>query len=99
MLCWMNGCDGVPSKNHQLNKIAANLRAGCGPCGLCGQSIDYSLPHDDEMAFTIEHIHPRSTHPHLATDPGNCVSAHARCNKRRGNGAYAPSLGVVSEPF
>lgn len=89
----------MPSKTAALHKIAANLREARGPCWICGQAIDYSLPHDDPNAFTVEHIHPRSTHPHLINDPGNAVAAHARCNKARGNKAYAPSLGALSEDW
>lgn len=89
----------MPSKTAALRKIAENLRLARGNCWLCGQPIDYTLPHDDDNAFTVEHIHPRSTHPHLVDDPGNCVPAHARCNKARGNKAYAPSLGSLSEDW
>lgn len=89
----------MPSRNAALNRIAANLRAARGPCFICGQPIDYTLPHDDPDAFTVEHIHPRSSHPHLVNDPGNCVPAHARCNKARGDKAYAPSLGSLSSDW
>lgn len=86
-------------RTRQLIRIADELKLRRGPCWLCGQAIDYKLPHDDEMAFTVEHIHPQSTHPELINDPGNCVAAHARCNKRRGNRRHSPSLGVLSENF
>lgn len=89
----------MPSKTHALRSIAANLRAARGPCFICGMTIDYSLPHDDPDAFTVEHIHPRSTHPHLENDPGNCVPSHAKCNKSRGNRPYQPSIGSLSEDF
>lgn len=89
----------MPSRNAQLNKIAANLRAARRPCFICQQPIDYSLPWDDPQAFTVEHIKPRSTHPHLVTDPGNCVSSHARCNKGRQNNPYKPGLGVLSQDY
>ena len=89
----------MPSKTPQLIRITAELKARRGPCWICGQAIDYSLPYDDEMAFSLEHIMPRSTHPDLENDPGNCVASHSRCNKARGNKAYAPSIGVASEDF
>ena len=89
----------MPSKTPQLRRIAAELKTRRGPCWICGQAIDYTLPHTDEMAFTVEHIMPRSTHPELENDPGNTVASHARCNKRRGNKPYGPSLGVLSEDY
>ena len=89
----------MPSKTHSLRKIGEQLKAQRRPCWICGQPIDYSLPHDDLEAFTIEHIHPRSTHPQLESDPANCVAAHASCNKRRGNSAYRPGLGVRSREW
>lgn len=89
----------MPSRTHALNQIAANLRAAGGPCFICGQPIDYRLPWDDPNAFTVEHIKPRATHPHLAEDPANCAPAHARCNKGRQTKPYAPSLGALSSDW
>jgi len=89
----------MPSKTHQLIAIGNALRRKRGPCYICGQPINYTLPHDHPMAFTIEHIHPRSTHPHLENDPSNCVPSHAKCNKARGNGAQRPGLGNLSREW
>lgn len=84
----------MPSRNVHLDRIASELRSQRAACFICGQPIDYSLPHDDPEAFTVEHVLPRSTHPHLANDPANCRAAHASCNKRRGNQNYKPGLGI-----
>lgn len=89
----------MPSKTHQLRAIGKNLRAQRRPCCLCGQSINYLLPHDDPEAFTIEHVKPRSTHPHLENDPSNCDAAHASCNKSKGAGQHKPGLGVRSREW
>ncbi|QXQ14860.1 HNH endonuclease [Skermania piniformis] len=94
------------SKNSRaLREIDRTLRARQGPCWICGHPIDYTRPYHredgtcDPDAFTIEHIHPRSTHPHLEHDPGNCVPAHARCNKQRGNRPYHPNLGTPTQDW
>ncbi|WP_082043158.1 HNH endonuclease [Rhodococcus sp. MEB064] len=89
----------MPSKTYRLIGISEELRQQRRPCWICGQPIDYTLPHNDTEAFTVEHIHPRSTHPHLENDPANCVAAHASCNKRRGNRNYKPGLGVRSREW
>lgn len=89
----------MPSKNHSLRKIGKQLKAQRGPCTLCGQPIDYSLPHDDPEAFTIEHIFPRSTHPHLENDPANTVAAHASCNKKRGVKPYEKTPWMRAEDW
>lgn len=86
----------MPSRTPALNRIAADLKATQPPCFICGQAIDYTLPWDHRDAFTVEHIKPRSTHPHLMEDPANCVAAHARCNKGRGDRQYTASLGALS---
>lgn len=66
--------------------MAAAIRARRGPCCICGRPIDYALPFTDGMAFTVAHDKPKSTHPHLAEDPGNLKgAAHRSCNAREGN--------------
>lgn len=89
----------MPSKTGRLKQIGEQLKAQRGPCWICGMPIDYSLPWDDVNAFTIEHVHPRSTHPHLEHDPGNAVAAHGRCNRSRGNRDYKPGLGIRSRDW
>ncbi|OZF40762.1 hypothetical protein CH296_00455 [Rhodococcus sp. 14-2496-1d] len=89
----------MPSRNADLNRIADELKSRRPPCFICGQPIDYSLPPDHPDAFSLEHRYPRSTHPHLVTDPANCFAAHLDCNKRRGNRAYKPGLGVRSREW
>lgn len=87
----------MPSRNAALNKIAANLRAARPACFICGMEIDWDAPPEDPNAFTVEHVYPRSTHPHLVNDPASCRAAHARCNKGRGNRPYAPGIGEPSK--
>ena len=67
------------------------------PCHWCGERIDYSLgPYTrggDTMAWSPEHLRPRSMFPHLALEPTNIVAAHFRCNDRRGTKAGVTELG------
>lgn len=91
----------MPSKpSAALRQIADNLkRRRAQPCVICLQRIDYNLPWDDAEAFTVEHIKPRSTHPHLEFEPSNCAPAHASCNKARGNSEVVYGLGELSEEW
>lgn len=90
----------MPSKSTPMSRrIADDLRRRrVQPCCICQQRIDYSLPADDEQAFTVEHKIPRSVRPDLADDPSNCGPAHAECNKRRGNREFQ-GLGQLSEEW
>ena len=90
----------MPSKSTTAaRQIADSLKQRrAQPCIICRQKIDYDLPHDDPEAFTVEHIKPRSTHPHLAFEPSNCAPAHAKCNKSKGN-RDQPGLGVRSKDW
>jgi len=85
--------------SRRSKRLRDEVRARGGPCILCGQPIDYSLPHDHPEAFTVEHRKPWSTHPELREDPANLGPAHASCNKRRGNRAQPPSLGLQSRSW
>ncbi|MFI9537467.1 HNH endonuclease [Nocardia fusca] len=91
----------MPSKDSAaLRQIARSLKLRrAQPCFICRQPIDYRLPHDDPEAFTVEHIKPRSTHPHLELEPSNCAPAHASCNKSRGNSEVVYGLGRTSEQW
>jgi 5-methylcytosine-specific restriction endonuclease McrA len=69
------------------------------PCWLCGQAIDYDLPHDHPDAFSVDHRFPVSTHRHLGDDPANLEASHARCNKSRGAKAQPMQLGSRSRAW
>ena len=86
-------------RTKRAKHLAKEQRAKRLPCWLCGLPIDYTLPPDDDMAFSVDHVKPWSTHPELREDPGNLASAHARCNKQRGNKAPPPSLGLMSREW
>ncbi|MFF2344234.1 HNH endonuclease [Pseudarthrobacter sp. NPDC058119] len=76
-----------------MKREAARYRMYEPPCWLCQQPIDYSLKSDDPDSLSVDHVKPRSTHPHLVDDPENMRPAHLRCNKQRGNRAPRPGLG------
>lgn len=90
--------DNHGRRTRTFERIKAQLRMQRGPCHICAQPIDYSLPPSDPQAFTVDHVLPRSTHPWAAEDPANCRSAHAKCNKSRGAGPV-PDHGVTSEEW
>jgi 5-methylcytosine-specific restriction endonuclease McrA len=46
-------------------------------CWLC---LKWIPPHQ----FSIDHVRPKSTHPHLTWELGNMRPCHLRCNKVRG---------------
>ncbi|MEQ3835298.1 HNH endonuclease [Lawsonella clevelandensis] len=65
------------------------------PCWLCGQPINYNLPTTHQQSFTIDHMLPYSTHPHLLEDQTNFRPAHRHCNIQRSN-KTPTSLGTLS---
>ena len=83
----------------QWRKLCDNQRAKREHCWICKQPINYTLDYPDEESFSVDHFHPRSTHPHLAEEPTNLRSAHLRCNKARGDREVKPGLGDVSQTW
>lgn len=66
-------------------RIVAELRRAGLPCAICGHPIDYTLPHNDAMSFTVDHAIPRRMAPWLAEDRANLRPAHRRCNSSDGD--------------
>lgn len=85
-----------PRTSRRYRMLAANLKAQRRPCCHCGQPIDYTLDTNDPGAFTVEHLKPISTHPHLAEDPSNFDAAHRSCNSSRGVKEMRPAIGPTS---
>lgn len=79
---------------RRFKALAVTVRNQHRPCCICGQSIDYTLDPKHPASFTVEHLQPLSTHPHLAEDPANLDAAHRACNSQRGVNDTKPSLGT-----
>lgn len=69
------------------------------PCWLCGQPIDYDLPHDHPDAWSLDHAYTVTARPDLAEDPANYRDSHLQCNKQRGDDEPHIQLGSPSEPW
>lgn len=51
------------------------------PCAICGQPINYSLPHLDPMSYVVDHVIPLSKG---GTDTlNNKQPAHRACNRTK----------------
>lgn len=75
-----------------LGRLKKRLRLeGAGICWICGQAINMQLPRNDRWAWTLDHVLPLSTHPHLALDYANAREAHRACNSAKGNRGHANS--------
>ncbi len=72
----MNGQDKVKAQFQALR-----LRDG-DICALCNKAMDFTLPRDDPMAPTREHIVPRAAGGNNALT--NQQLAHKRCNQNKG---------------
>ncbi|WP_314711974.1 HNH endonuclease signature motif containing protein [Propionibacterium acidifaciens] len=53
------------------------------PCAICGQPIDYTLPHDNPMAYVVDHIIPIAAGGPDTID--NKQPAHRDCNRQKGD--------------
>lgn len=81
------------ANSSKRNRIIRLVRARQEPCHICGQDIDYSLPPDDPMAFSVDEVVPVSrwreggyhSAEACALDITNCVAAHRICNMKRQN--------------
>lgn len=86
------------ANGHRRRQLREWWKAQGLPCALCGQPIDYALPHGNPMAFEVDEIIPVS----LGGDPlsrANTQPAHRICNERKGNGTQAkPRQGEGKAP-
>ena len=59
----------------------ASIRRGEPPCSLCGQAIDYSLPHLDPGAYVVDHVIPLAKGG--PDTIANKAPAHRACNRTK----------------
>jgi 5-methylcytosine-specific restriction endonuclease McrA len=74
----------MPGSRAQRNTATrdrhrAVLRRGKPPCGICGQDIDYTLPHLDPGEFVVDHIIPLARGG--LDELENLQPAHRHCNR------------------
>ena len=74
------GRDGRPWR-----RLTQRVRRNHDLCHLCLKPIDKTLPYTDPQSFTVDHLQPISTAPHLALVYTNLAAAHRSCNSKRGN--------------
>ena len=48
----------TPRNSTQRDKDRARIRATKAGCHICGQPINYDLPHTDPKAFVVDHVIP-----------------------------------------
>lgn len=86
---------------RRYKELRAAFRRKCKantlPCWLCGNTIDYYLPHVHPDSFNLDHAVPRSQRPNLAEDPANFRPSHRICNEKRGADAPQIPIGQPSE--
>nr|DAJ99664.1 MAG TPA: type II restriction endonuclease [Caudoviricetes sp.] len=81
----------MPSKynDRTYRRQRARLRAEVARrglvCWICLRPIDVSLPANDPMSFTADHVQALATGGSLH---GKLMPAHRGCNSRRGKGEY-----------
>lgn len=77
-----------PRNTKQRDRDRAILRKRGGACGICGNPIDYSLPHTDPKSFTADHVVPLARGG--ADTLENKQAAHRECNSKKRARLFAP---------
>ena len=71
-------------RDRDRRRIAATKAA----CHICGQPIDYTLPHLDPGAFVVDHVIPLARGG--VDDITNKAAAHRSCNSTKRARLVAP---------
>jgi len=66
----------------------ARIKRDKPACHICGQPIDYTLPHLDPMSFTVDHVKPLAKGGADTMD--NKKAAHRECNSKKRARLFAP---------
>ena len=79
----------MTSRVHRSTTIRdrdrTTIRRTDAPCALCGEPIDYRLPHTDPKSYVVDHITPLA---HGGADHiSNKQAAHRDCNRAKADRA------------
>ena len=78
----------IPRNTAKRDRDRARIRATKANCHICGQTIDYALPHTDPMSFVVDHVIPLAKQgPDTIS---NKAAAHRACNSKKRARLIAP---------
>lgn len=63
------------------DRLRRQIARGKPDCHICGDPIDYGLPHLDPGAYVIDHVIPLAKGG--ANDIDNVAAAHNSCNRAK----------------
>lgn len=76
-------------RNKHMAKVWRDrIRRQEPACHICGEAIDYSLPHLDPRAFVIDHVVPLAKGGSDSLE--NVRAAHRGCNSKKRARVIAP---------
>jgi 5-methylcytosine-specific restriction endonuclease McrA len=74
----------------QRDRDRAAIRKTNASCGICGEPIDYTLPHTNPRSFVVDHIVPLSKGG--PDTRSNKQAAHRDCNSTKRARLIAPTI-------
>jgi 5-methylcytosine-specific restriction endonuclease McrA len=72
----------------QRDADRARIRHTAAACHICGQPIDYTLPHTNSRSFVVDHVIPLAKGGPDTID--NKAAAHRDCNSTKRARLIAP---------
>lgn len=82
----------VKRNTGRRDRYRAMVARGKPDCWICGQPIDYSLPHVDPKSFVIDHVVPLAAGG--ADTLENVRAAHRDCNRDKSDKPFGSALRV-----
>ena len=78
----------APRNTTQRDRLRRTIARSKPACHICGEPIDYTLPHLDPGAFVIDHVMPLDKGG--SDTLGNVKAAHRSCNSKKRARIVAP---------
>ena len=81
----------MPKRSDAIRKRMRHTIAKAKPaCHICGNPIDYTLPHTDPWSFVVDHVIPLAKGGR--DDLSNAAAAHRECNSKKRARLIAPII-------